>query len=73
MAGRLGLNFMDGAQFGLPTAIGATEVTLYGMMSAYGTINNSGVRVPLYVVDSITDSSGAAVDLPARAQPAQVR
>ncbi len=72
MAGRLGLTFPDGAQFGLPTAIGATEVTLYGMMSAYGTIANSGVRLPLYMVDSITDSSGVPVDLPARAQPAQV-
>ncbi len=71
MAGRLGLSFPDGVQFGLPTAIGATEVTLYGMMSAYGTLVNSGVRVPLYIVDSITDSSGTAVDLPARAQPAQ--
>jgi len=72
MATRLGLSFPDGAQFGLPTAIGATEVTLYGMMSAYGTLVNSGVRVPLYMVDSITDSTGAVVDLPARAQPAQV-
>ncbi len=72
MASRLGLSFPDGAQFGLPTAIGATEVTLYGMMSAYGTLVNSGVRVPLYMVDSITDASGAPVDLPARAQPAQV-
>ncbi len=72
MAARLGLSFPDGAQFGLPTAIGATEVTLYGMMSAFGTLANSGVRAPLYVVDSITDSSGNVVDLPARAQPAQV-
>ncbi len=72
MATRLGLSFPEGATFGLPTALGATEVTLYGMMSAYGTLANSGVRVPLYVVDSITDSSGNVVELPARAQPAQV-
>ncbi|MBI1281682.1 MAG: hypothetical protein GC179_26385 [Anaerolineaceae bacterium] len=72
MAARLGLSFPDGAQFGLPTAIGATEVTLYGMMSAYGTLVNSGVRLPLYMVDSITDSAGNEVELPTRAQPAQV-
>jgi len=72
MATRLGLSFPEGATFGLPTAIGATEVTLYGMMSAFGTIANSGVRTTLYVVDSITDSSGNVVELPARAQPAQV-
>ncbi len=72
MATRLGLSFPDGAQFGLPSAIGATEVTLYGMMSAYGTLVNSGVRLPLYVVDSITDAANNPVELPARAQPAQV-
>ncbi|MEZ4668909.1 MAG: penicillin-binding transpeptidase domain-containing protein [Anaerolineae bacterium] len=69
MAGRLGLSFPENASFGLPTGIGATEVTLYGMMSAYGTLANSGVRVPLYTIESITDSTGAAVQLPEKAQP----
>lgn len=72
MANRLGLGFVDGGTFGLPTALGATEVTLYGMMSAYGTLANSGVRAPLYSVESITDAAGNPVALPQRATPAQV-
>ncbi len=71
VASRMGLSFPESATFGLPTGIGATEVTLYGMMSAYGTIANNGSRLPLFTVDSITDSAGQPILLPERAGAAQ--
>lgn len=58
VAARMGLAFPEGATFGLPTGIGATEVSLYGMMQAYGTLANGGVRMPLYAIESITDAAG---------------
>ncbi|MBL8165276.1 MAG: transglycosylase domain-containing protein [Anaerolineae bacterium] len=66
VANRMGLVFPDQAVFGLPTGIGATEVTLYSMMQAYGTLANGGVRAPLYAIESITDASGNDVALPVR-------
>ncbi|MBL8162441.1 MAG: penicillin-binding protein, partial [Anaerolineae bacterium] len=66
VANRVGLVFPQNAVFGLPTGIGATEVTLYSMMQAYGTLANSGVRAPLYAIESITDASGNAVPIPGR-------
>ncbi|MCB9454046.1 MAG: transglycosylase domain-containing protein [Anaerolineaceae bacterium] len=56
---RVGLQFLDGADFGLPTAIGATEVTLYNMMTAYGTLSANGTRHDLFAIRRITDSGGA--------------
>lgn len=49
--------------FGLPTAIGATEVSLMDLTNAYATIANDGMRNELYVVDTITerDTSGRQV------------
>jgi membrane peptidoglycan carboxypeptidase len=67
-ATRMGLRFRDDAQFGLATGIGATEVTLYDMMVAYGTLANGGAKNALYAIDSITDASGIPLDLPQRAQ-----
>jgi membrane peptidoglycan carboxypeptidase len=67
-ATRMGLRFREDAQFGLATGIGATEVTLYDMMVAYGTLANGGVKNALYAIDSITDSSGIPLDLPQRVQ-----
>ena len=67
-AGALGINFdpdpTDGVEpvFGLPTAIGATEVSLMDLTHAYATIANDGVRNDLYVVESITED-GANVAL----------
>jgi membrane peptidoglycan carboxypeptidase len=66
VANRMGLVFPENAIFGLPTGIGATEVTLYSMMQAYGTLANSGIRAPLYAIESITDASGNAVPIPGR-------
>ncbi|MBI5670221.1 MAG: transglycosylase domain-containing protein [Chloroflexi bacterium] len=71
VAGRLGLRFPENAQFGLATALGAVEVTLYDMMIAYGTLANDGQRVPLYAIESITDSNGTPVPLPDRPTPVQ--
>ncbi len=70
VAQRIGLRFLPEATFGLSSALGANEVRLYDMMQAYGTFANNGTRVPLYSITAIKDASGAAVDLPARPQPA---
>jgi membrane peptidoglycan carboxypeptidase len=72
MAQRLGLTFEPDATFGLPTGVGATEVRLYDMMAAYGTLANDGRYVPLYMVESITDSASRPVEIPARTEPKQV-
>lgn len=70
-AQRLGLRFLDTAQFGLATALGAEEVRLYDHVQAYATIANNGVRVPLFAITRITDAAGGDITLPQRAQPAQ--
>jgi len=72
VADRLGLNFLDEAEFTLASALGANEVRLYDMMQAYGTIANTGIRVPLYSITQITAADGAQVELPARTTPGQV-
>jgi membrane peptidoglycan carboxypeptidase len=70
-AGRMGLRFLDEAQFGLATALGADEVRLYDMAQAFGTLANNGVRVPTFGIVGITDASGAEVPLPERTGPVQ--
>ncbi|MBC8099136.1 MAG: transglycosylase domain-containing protein, partial [Armatimonadetes bacterium] len=65
----MGIRWQDGATFGLPSAVGATEVRLYDMMVAYGVIANGGDRVPLHVVESITDRNGAEIQLPDSLRP----
>jgi membrane peptidoglycan carboxypeptidase len=72
VAGRLGIDFLDEAVFGLPTALGANEVTLIDLTHAYATIANDGRFVPLFAIESIQDSGGAAVSLPERGEPRQV-
>lgn len=69
---RMGLRFLEDAQFGLATALGATEVRLYDHMQVYATLANNGVRALPYAITEITDSAGAAVALPGRPQPSQV-
>lgn len=69
VATRMGIQFQEGAQFGLPSALGATEVRMYDMMQVYGAIANSGNRVPLYAIMSITDAEGNVIELPENAQP----
>lgn len=68
-ANAMGINFDpipdDGIEptFGLPTAIGATEVSLMDLTHAYATIANDGVRVELFAVDSITERNNQPVEL----------
>jgi membrane peptidoglycan carboxypeptidase len=72
MAGRMQLNFPDGSQFGLPSALGANEVRLIDMMKAYGIVANDGVYVPLYAIERITeeiDGQTAEVPMPERPEP----
>lgn len=71
-AERMGIRFLDEAQFGLSSALGANEVRLYDMMQAYGTLANTGIRTPLYSITQITAADGSQIALPARAQPGQV-
>jgi membrane carboxypeptidase/penicillin-binding protein PbpC len=67
-ARNMGLRFQDSAVFGLPTALGATEVRLYDMVAAYGTLATQGQRVPLYTVVSIRDADGNNIEVPGRAE-----
>jgi membrane peptidoglycan carboxypeptidase len=62
-ATRMGLTFLDEAVFGPPTGIGATEVRLYDMMEAYGTLATGGQHTDLYAIESITDGAGNPVEL----------
>jgi membrane peptidoglycan carboxypeptidase len=71
-ASRMGLRFLENAQFGLATSLGATEVRLYDHMQVYATIANNGIRALPYAIQSITDSDGVSVEVPGRPQPAQV-
>jgi len=71
-AGRMGIRFLDDAQFGLATALGANEARLYDMVQAYGTLANQGLRVSLYSITSIRDAAGNEIELPTRAAPEQV-
>ncbi|GIL12989.1 MAG: hypothetical protein BroJett038_17090 [Chloroflexota bacterium] len=68
VAARLGLTFSEGAQFGLPTALGAVDVRLYDMMAAYGTLANNGALARLYAVESITDADGTLVPVSLRSE-----
>lgn len=71
---RLGLTFeADGRgeapAVGRPSAVGATEVRLYDMMQAYGILANNGNYLPLFAIESITDSEGNQIAIPGRPQP----
>jgi membrane peptidoglycan carboxypeptidase len=70
-ATRMGLTFLDDAVFGPPTGIGATEVRLYDMMEAFGTLATNGVHTDLTSILSITDSAGNEVPLTTPTAPSQ--
>lgn len=72
VAERMGLRFAPETQFTLATGVGATDVRLYDMMAAYGTLATLGRYVPLYAIESVTDSEGRVVEIPARQAPTQV-
>ncbi len=62
MAKRVGLRFPLGDPIernaGLPTALGAVEVRLFDMVSAFGMLANNGRRVDPYGILRIEDSQG---------------
>lgn len=68
---RMGLTFLqDPPLVGLASGVGATEVRLYDMMQAYGTLANTGQFVNLYVIVGIKDNEGNDIPLDPRPQPA---
>lgn len=69
VAAAMGIDFLPEAEFNLTTALGSTDVRLINMMSAYGTIANDGMRMPLFTIESIEDPNGNPVPIPARAEP----
>ncbi len=68
-AERMGLEFLPEAQITDATALGATDVRLFDMVEAYGTIASGGSFVPLYGIEEVTTASGENVT-PPRVQPA---
>jgi len=69
---RMQINFTDGSEFNLTSALGSNEVRLIDMMKAYGIIANDGLYVPLYTIDRITevvDGQTLEVALEARPEP----
>lgn len=65
LAKRVGLRFPAGdpveRQAGLPTALGAVEVRLFDMVSAFAMLANNGRRVEPYSIVYIEDSHGNEV------------
>lgn len=72
VAERMGLRFSADTEFTLATGVGATDVRLYDMMSAYGTLASGGRFVTLFAIESVTDSEGRVVEIPGRQGPQQV-
>ncbi|MDX1993863.1 MAG: transglycosylase domain-containing protein [bacterium] len=71
LATAMGIRFRDDAVFGLTTAQGATEASLYDMTIAYATIANNGTRLRPFFISRIVDAQEAEVPLPARPEPVQ--
>lgn len=72
VAEAMGLRFIDTAQFNITSAIGSTEVRLFDMMKAYGTLASNGVRRELYLIESVVDANGNPVAIPPHDDPVQV-
>lgn len=65
MATRLQLRFVEGTEFGLPSALGANDVRLIDMMKAYSIFANNGMYAPLHAIDRITENAdGTTLDVP---------
>ncbi|MEO0563725.1 MAG: penicillin-binding transpeptidase domain-containing protein, partial [Chloroflexota bacterium] len=58
----MGLRFLPEAEVNLTSALGSTDVRLYDMMEAYGTISNDGTLAPLYAIEEITDGAGNVIN-----------
>jgi membrane carboxypeptidase/penicillin-binding protein PbpC len=53
--------FTDPSRYGLSLTLGGGEVTMLDMATAFGTIANQGVKIPLHPILDITDYTGAAI------------
>jgi len=63
---RMGLQARNGVPawkgtWGLSSVLGTLDVTPYSMAQMYATLANYGQYIPLYAINSITDSSGNAI------------
>ena len=56
MARSVGLQFPEDSLITLSSALGANEVRLYDMMSAYGVLANRGQLLPLHAIERITET-----------------
>ncbi|MEM6528292.1 MAG: transglycosylase domain-containing protein, partial [Chloroflexota bacterium] len=66
----MGIRFQDSSVLTPATGVGATEVRLFDMMEAYGTISNDGQLAPLFAIERIEDFNGNPVEF-ARAEPTE--
>ena len=63
---RMGLQARNGVPawtgtWGLSSVLGTLDVTPYSMVQMYATLANYGQYIPLYAINSITDSTGNAI------------
>jgi membrane carboxypeptidase/penicillin-binding protein PbpC len=72
----MGLQFAEGSQLGLASALGANEVRLIDMMQAYGVLANGGLRTDLYAIERVTETGEGGEELEVvrnpRPEPVQV-
>ncbi|MEO1440437.1 MAG: transglycosylase domain-containing protein, partial [Chloroflexota bacterium] len=66
----MGIRYQDSSVLTPATGVGATEVRLFDMMEAYGTISNGGQLAPLFAIERIEDFNGNPVEF-ARAEPTE--
>ncbi len=58
-ASAMGINsFQDPSQYGLSLTLGGGEVTMLEMATAFGTLANQGVKVPLQTILKVEDLNG---------------
>ncbi|MGH2514858.1 MAG: transglycosylase domain-containing protein [Ktedonobacterales bacterium] len=68
---RMGITQTEGT-WGLSSVLGAIQVTPFEMAQAYTVFANYGQFIPLYAIDSITDSTGDVLFKYVTPQPVQV-
>jgi len=75
VADRMGVTFplKSLAEAGLPAALGAAEVRMIDLVSAYGTLANAGVKVDPYSISKITRRKGATEEVVFQYTPPQPR
>jgi penicillin-binding protein 1A len=62
MAARLGVTqWAQGARWGLSSALGSLDLTVYEMVQAYTVLANYGQYIPLHAIDRIVDANGNVI------------